>query len=176
MACISRIVNETSHHQGWESNTLRKGSQAKDMLQYYLIIPSHSLFNQTVFPVQHFTDDYRLSGGRGHLLAAFVQPLKQWGHVLDEEEFLHARDADDARMLTGRAKEHSHAEMLLHSRVEGLFACLTYSKLAGVWSWPSKEYVHEILQPDSSFLCPLRCFHIGKCLTCIGIAPATRND
>lgn len=74
MACISRIVNETSHHQCWESNTWRKGSQAKDILEYYLIIPSHSL---SVFPVQHFTHDYRLFGGRGHLLAAFVQPLKQ---------------------------------------------------------------------------------------------------
>lgn len=43
MVCISRIVNETSHHQGWESNTLRKGSQAKDILHHYLTIPSHSL-------------------------------------------------------------------------------------------------------------------------------------
>lgn len=140
MACISRIVNETSHHQCWESNTWRKGSQAKDILEYYLIIPSHSL---SVFPVQHFTHDYRLFGGRGHLLAAFVQPLKQWGHVLDEEEFLHTRDADDARMLMGRAKEHSPAEMLLRSRVEGLFACFTYSKSAEVWPRPSKESVCE---------------------------------
>lgn len=43
MACISRTVNETSHHQGQESNTLRKGIQAKDILPYYLIIPPHSL-------------------------------------------------------------------------------------------------------------------------------------
>lgn len=43
MACNSRIVNETSHHQGCESNTLRKGRQAKDILQYYLIIPLRSL-------------------------------------------------------------------------------------------------------------------------------------
>lgn len=42
MACISRTVNETSHHQGQESNTLRKGRQAKDVLLYYLIIPLYS--------------------------------------------------------------------------------------------------------------------------------------
>lgn len=122
----------------------------------------HTLFQSNCVPCPAFYTWLQAPWGRGHLLAAFVQPLKQWGHVLEEEEFLHARDADDARMLMGRAKELSPAEMLLHSRAEGLFACLTYSKSAGVWSWPSKEYVREILQPDSSFLCPQRCFHIGK--------------
>lgn len=76
--------------------------------------------------------------------------------------FPHARDANDAWMLTGRAKERSPAELLLDSRVEGLFACLAHSKLAEIWSWPSKEYLHDILQPDSSCLCQ-RCSHIGKC-------------
>lgn len=42
-------------------------------------------------------------------------------------------------MLAGRAKEGSPAEILLDSRVEGLFAYITHSKLVRVWSQPSKD-------------------------------------
>lgn len=59
----------------------------------------------------------------------------------------------------GRAKECSPDETLFDNRVEGLVACFAPSKLVG--SWPSKEYLQDILHPDSSFLCQ-KCFQLGS--------------
>lgn len=159
MACISRIVNETYIIRVERVTHWGKGDRPRI---YYSII---LLFLYTAFQsnyVPHpafYTWLWALWGQRPFFSCTFTaaETMRScpWWRLLQ------TRDANGAWMLTGRARGCSPAEMLLDNRVEGLFACLALSKLVGVLSWPSKEYLHDILKLDSSFLCQ-RCGILGN--------------
>lgn len=159
-----------------ERVTLRKGRQAKDILQYYLIIPLHSFFNQMVFPIQHFTHDYELFRGRDHLLAAFVQPLKQWGHVLDEDFCILGM------LMMPRCSQEGQrrAPLLRYYSTTELKVCLLVSLIPSWW-----RFGHSHLRmpawyfANSQFIALPKVFPhletLTNSFTCMRIAPATRR-